>query len=136
MLGKGDMLYAPTEADKPKRLQGCFVSDPEVERLVYFWSSQQKERKPSLNIEEISLAAVKDGEPADALMEEARKIATEHGGQISTSFLQRRLQIGYPRAARLKELLDEEFEKANKEIPPPPQTPHDDEEEPPEEGKE
>ena len=75
LLGKGDMLYAPTEADKPKRLQGCFVSDPEVERLVYFWNSQQKERKPSLNIEEISLAAVrKDGEPADALMEEARKL--------------------------------------------------------------
>ena len=48
-------------------------------------------------------------------MEEARKIAKEHGGQISTSFLQRRLQIGYPRAARLKELLDEEFEKEEKQ---------------------
>jgi DNA segregation ATPase FtsK/SpoIIIE-like protein len=65
-------------------------------------------------------------------MAEARKIAEDHGGQISTSYLQRRLQIGYPRAARLKELLDEEFEKENKEGPPPP-LPHDDN--PPEPGQ-
>jgi DNA segregation ATPase FtsK/SpoIIIE-like protein len=72
-------------------------------------------------------------------MEEARKIAQEHGGQISTSFLQRRLQIGYPRAARLKELLDEELAKENKQTSEPhPLTPmpRDDEEEPQEEGKE
>jgi len=43
LLGKGDMLYMPTEAAKPKRLQGCFVSDPEVERLVYFWNSQKEQ---------------------------------------------------------------------------------------------
>jgi S-DNA-T family DNA segregation ATPase FtsK/SpoIIIE len=107
LLGKGDMLYAPTEADKPKRLQGCFVSDSEVERLVYFWNSQQRDRKPSLNIEEISLAAVREGEPADPLLEEARKLAREHE-HISTSFLQRRLRIGYPRAARIMDQLEEE----------------------------
>ena len=61
--------------------------------------------------------------PKDALLEEARKIAEEHGGQISTSFLQRKLQIGYPRAARLKELLDEELEKEGKEGPPSVQPP-------------
>ena len=43
LLGRGDMLYAPTDAAKPKRLQGCYVSDPEVERLVYFWNSQKKQ---------------------------------------------------------------------------------------------
>ncbi len=108
LLGKGDMLYAPTEADKPKRLQGCFVSDAEVERLVYFWNSQQKERKPTLNIEEIAVAASKrEGESADPLMEEARKLAREHE-HISTSFLQRRLRIGYPRAARIMDQLEEE----------------------------
>ena len=82
-------------------------------------------------------------QPKDALLEEARKIADEHDGQISTSFLQRRLQIGYPRAARLKELLDEEMAKENKEGPPtvqPPiipmqHDPHDDDEDTPEEGK-
>ncbi|MBN1367274.1 MAG: DNA translocase FtsK [Dehalococcoidales bacterium] len=108
LLGKGDMLYAPTDADKPKRLQGCYMSDPEVERLVYFWNcQQQKERKPPLNIEEITLAVKKEDESADPLMEEARKLAKEHS-HISTSFLQRRLRIGYPRAARIMDQLEEE----------------------------
>ncbi|MFH1650866.1 MAG: FtsK/SpoIIIE domain-containing protein, partial [Chloroflexota bacterium] len=43
LLGRGDMLYMPTEAAKPKRLQGCYLSDPEIERLIYFWGSQKKE---------------------------------------------------------------------------------------------
>ena len=47
LLGRGDMLYMPTEASKPKRLQGCFVSDAEVERLVYFWGSQKVEEAPA-----------------------------------------------------------------------------------------
>ncbi|MGB7725140.1 MAG: DNA translocase FtsK [Dehalococcoidales bacterium] len=140
LLGKGDMLYAPTDAAKPKRLQGCYVSDAEIERLVYFWSSQNVEEVTPLKIEAVPTSSIPGSHepPKDALMEEARKIAQEHGGQISTSFLQRKLQIGYPRAARLKELLDEEFEKENKEVlpPPPPRMPHDDEEDPPEDGKE
>lgn len=108
LLGKGDMLYAPTDADKPKRLQGCYMSDPEVERLVYFWNSQQqKDKKPPLNIEEITLAVKKEDEAGDPLMEEARKLAKDHQ-HISTSFLQRRLRIGYPRAARIMDRLEEE----------------------------
>jgi S-DNA-T family DNA segregation ATPase FtsK/SpoIIIE len=142
LLGKGDMLYAPTDAAKPKRLQGCYVSDAEIERLVYFWSSQNAEEVTPLKIEAVPTSAVPGSheQPKDALMEEARKIAQEHGGQVSTSYLQRRLQIGYPRAARLKELLDEEFEKENKQTSEPhplnPMPRDDTEEEPPEEGKE
>jgi DNA segregation ATPase FtsK/SpoIIIE-like protein len=68
-------------------------------------------------------------------MEEARKIALEHGGQISTSFLQRKLQIGYPRAARLKELLDEELSKEKQESPPPSPPPSNDEAPPQEQGQ-
>ncbi len=134
LLGKGDMLYAPTDAAKPKRLQGCYVADAEIERLVYFWSSQNTEEVTPLKIEAPPVSSVPGSHelPKDALMAEARKIAEEHGGQISTSYLQRRLQIGYPRAARLKELLDEEFEKENKEGPPPPM-PHD--EDPPEQAQ-
>ena len=142
LLGKGDMLYAPTDAAKPKRLQGCYVADAEIERLVFFWSSQNVAEVAPLKIESVPVSSVPGGHepPKDALLEEARKIAQEHGGQISTSFLQRRLQIGYPRAARLKELLDEELEKGNKQASEPhPLTPmprDDAEEEPPEEGKE
>ena len=141
LLGKGDMLYAPTDAAKPKRLQGCYVADAEIERLVFFWSSQNVAGVAPLKIESVPVSSVPGSHepPKDALLEEARKIAQEHGGQISTSFLQRRLQIGYPRAARLKELLDEELAKENKQTSePPPLTPmpRDDEEEPQEEGKE
>ncbi|GAH01601.1 unnamed protein product, partial [marine sediment metagenome] len=70
LLGRGDMLYMPTEAAKPKRLQGCYVSDAETERLVYFWGSQQRE-EASLKIEELvpSVAAGrKGGFPEDPLL--------------------------------------------------------------------
>jgi len=69
LLGRGDMLYMPTEAAKPKRLQGCFVSDAEVERLVYFWNSQKGEEAVMPRIEEITTTAAGRGElprrPAD-----------------------------------------------------------------------
>jgi len=103
------MLYMPTEAAKPKRLQGCYVSDAERERLVYFWGSQQKEEAASLKIEDIATPTVpgRGTFPPDPLLEAARQLAREHQ-HISTSFLQRRLRIGYPRAARIMEQLEEE----------------------------
>ena len=109
LLGRGDMLYMPTEAAKPKRLQGCWVSDAEAERLVYFWSSQQREEAAQLKIGELvpSGTAVREGGfPQDPLLDAARQLAQEHK-HISTSFLQRRLHIGYPRAARIMEQLEE-----------------------------
>jgi S-DNA-T family DNA segregation ATPase FtsK/SpoIIIE len=120
LLGKGDMLYMPTEEAKPKRLQGCFVSDSEVERLVYFWNSQKPEQQegaeaPSLKLEEVVIpdivtAGKKDEYPKDPLLAEALELAKEHE-QVSTSYLQRKLHIGYPRAARLMEQVEEELGK-------------------------
>jgi len=108
LLGRGDMLYMPTEAAKPKRLQGCFVSDAETERLVYFWGSQQREEAAQLKIEELVPSATRRGGfPEDPLLDAARQLAREHT-HISTSFLQRKLHIGYPRAARIMEQLEEE----------------------------
>jgi len=117
LLGRGDMLYMPTEAGKPKRLQGCFVSDAETERLVYFWGNQQREEVASLKIEELaapSAAARREDIPQDTLLEAARQLAQEHK-HISTSYLQRKLRIGYPRAARIMEQLEEEGEKGEEE---------------------
>jgi len=99
-------------------LQGCFVSDPEVESLVYFWGNQKPEAETAtaqLKVEEIippstAAAGKRGGYPTDPLLESARKLADEHG-TISTSFLQRKLHIGYPRAARLMEQLEEEMGK-------------------------
>jgi S-DNA-T family DNA segregation ATPase FtsK/SpoIIIE len=109
------MLYMPTEAAKPKRLQGCFVSDAEIERLVYFWGNQQQKEATSLEVGELTPLSMagKRSVPQDPLLEAARQLAKEHK-HISTSFLQRRLGIGYPRAARIMEQLQEE-EKAKGE---------------------
>jgi DNA segregation ATPase FtsK/SpoIIIE, S-DNA-T family len=113
LLGKGDMLYMPTEAAKPKRLQGCFLSDTEIERLVYFWGSQNSESPDKLKMEALvatTPAGTIGGHPLDPLLEQAKELARQHS-DVSTSFLQRRLHIGYPRAARLKEQLDAVLEK-------------------------
>ena len=107
LLGRGDMLYMPTDASKPKRLQGTFVSDAETERTVYFWGNQRRPETEPIRFEEMSqlVSAEKGGE--DSLLDAARQLAKEHK-YISTSFLQRRLRVGYPRAARLMEKLEEE----------------------------
>ena len=109
LLGRGDMLYMPTEASKPKRLQGSFVSDAEIERLVYFWGNQQQIKVSSVDFDEVAerpSGAMRSGGLADPLLEEAKRLAQEYR-HISTSFLQRRLRIGYPRAARLMEELEQ-----------------------------
>jgi S-DNA-T family DNA segregation ATPase FtsK/SpoIIIE len=108
LLGRGDMLYMPTEASKPKRLQGSFVSDAEIERLVYFWGNQRQIVVNSVDFDEVAerpLGAQIAALP-DPLLEEAKRLAQEYK-HISTSFLQRRLRIGYPRAARLLEALQQ-----------------------------
>ncbi len=113
LLGKGDMLYMPTEAAKPKRLQGCFLSDTEIERLVYFWGSQTFEEPDKLRMEALVASTPSGtigGHPRDPLLEQAKELARQHE-EVSTSFLQRRLHIGYPRAARLKEQLDAVLEE-------------------------
>ena len=112
LLGRGDMLFAPTDAAKPKRLQGCYVSDPEVERIVYFWNSQKKQDVTPLNVSEIAMAPPlikKESQPLDPLMDTVRQLSGEHD-QISASYLQRKLGIGYQRAVKLYDKLKEEME--------------------------
>lgn len=110
LLGRGDMLYMPTEASKPKRLQGAFVSDSEIERLVYFWGNQRRPETTLINfgeIGELPYLGERAAGAEDPLLEEARQMAKEHE-YLSVSFLQRRLRIGYPRAARLMDALQQE----------------------------
>ena len=107
LLGRGDMLYMPTDAAKPKRLQGTFISDAETERIVYFWGNQRRPETEPIRFEDMSQLASAEKGGEDSMMESARQLAKEHK-YISTSFLQRRLRVGYPRAARIMEKLEEE----------------------------
>ena len=110
LLGRGDMLFMPTDAAKPKRLQGSYVSDQEIERIVSFWTNDRfRHIRPETAdhlLQEVK--GVSDlEEEADPLLNQARELAQEHT-RISTSLLQRRLHIGYPRAARLIDQLEAE----------------------------
>jgi len=110
LLGRGDMLYMPSEAGRPKRLQGSFISDVEIERLVYFWGNQREVKVSAVNFDEVAELVTLSQRLAsapDPLLGEAKRLAQEHK-HVSTSFLQRRLHVGYPRAARLMETLEQE----------------------------
>lgn len=116
LLGKGDMLFNPMGSNKPKRIQGCFVSDQEVERVVNFVKSGgTAEYDDNIMVEIERQAAAekhkKTGLPEDApegdvMLEEAIRVVVENG-QASTSLLQRRLKLGYARAARIIDEMEE-----------------------------
>jgi S-DNA-T family DNA segregation ATPase FtsK/SpoIIIE len=109
LLGRGDMLYMPTDSSKPKRVQGVYLSDAEIDRLVSFWAQQRTMHSTQVydHLLEEALQEIEDQEDADPMYEKAKALAEEHS-RISTSMLQRRLRIGYPRAARLMDRLEEE----------------------------
>jgi len=108
LLGRGDMLYHPVGAMKPFRLQGAFVSDNEVEKITSFIKKQAQPQysQEIIDIEYGPETSAGTGEGGrDDLFAEAAKIIIQ-GGQASTSHLQRRLRIGYNRAARLMDEME------------------------------
>ncbi len=109
LLGRGDMLFMPTDAAKPKRLQGSYVSDQELERIVAWWRDERfRHLRPEPLDHLIQEARQQEREEEeDPLLPAAKELALEHS-RVSTSLLQRRLHIGYPRAARLIDLLERE----------------------------
>lgn len=109
LLGRGDMLFSPVGSQKPIRIQGCFVSDSEIESVVNFVKKTQEAGYDKDIAEEIEKNAVAEkdsgsdsalGEDTDPMMPDAVKCVVE-AGQASTSLLQRRLRLGYARAGRL-----------------------------------
>ena len=118
LMGKGDMLFYPTGAIKPERIQGCFVSDAEVEKVVQYLKSDHKNEYDEDVIQEIERQAAKEkaaksGLPEDAVdddgdpMLEAAIECVIDMGQASTSLLQRKLKLGYARAARIVDMMEE-----------------------------
>ncbi len=108
LLGKGDMLFQAPDAAKPVRLQGCYASDPELDRVTGFWRDQAGEKESGESVAPWEEMIVRQAEVRDQddLLERAIDLAKE-GTTISTSLIQRRLRIGYPRAARLMDTLEE-----------------------------
>lgn len=117
LLGHGDMLYNPIGASKPVRVQGCFISDEEVEALCDFVKNQGESQYDEEIAKEIEAKAVQDkksspfeddgdGEQLDVLFDKAVDIVLETG-TASTSFLQRKLSVGYARGAKIIDQLED-----------------------------
>jgi S-DNA-T family DNA segregation ATPase FtsK/SpoIIIE len=107
LLGRGDMLYLPIDASKPTRIQGCFITEAEIEAITDFWRAQEAPVY-LLNPMEFDAPAgsdFDDEEEEDELYAAAVRLVVSHG-QASTSMLQRRFKIGYGRAARLLDLME------------------------------
>lgn len=114
LLGKGDMLFYPSGAPKPTRLQGAFVSDKEVEKIVDFLKSNGEVQYSEDIIESIEKSNSTDKEleredsddDTDPFLNDAINTVIETG-QASTSFIQRRFKVGYARAGRIIDQMEE-----------------------------
>ncbi|HYF61255.1 MAG TPA: DNA translocase FtsK, partial [Herpetosiphonaceae bacterium] len=118
LLGRGDMLYLAADAAKPVRVQGTFVSDAEVEHVVRFWRSQAPpeanqpgapaQQQPAASAADTSMGDVfLQADEQDVLLPKAIELVRQHQ-RASASMLQRRLRIGYSKAAQLIELLEQQ----------------------------
>lgn len=116
LLGRGDMLFSPVGSNKPNRIQGCFVSDDEVESVVKFVKGDKvADYDDNIMVEIERQAAVEkkqktglpeDGPDEDPMLSEAIKVVVENG-MASTSLLQRKLKLGYARAARIVDEMEQ-----------------------------
>lgn len=118
LLGYGDMLYSPIGASKPMRVQGCYISDEEVESLCDFIKNQGESQYSDEIQKEIESKAAQDksaskftddsegDESLDPLFEKAVEVVLENG-RASTSFLQRKLSVGYSRGSKIMDQLED-----------------------------
>lgn len=113
LLGKGDMLYYPIGSNKPVRVQGAFVSDDELNKIVSFIKEQniptdysEEVTEQALSIDKAAPGAVGTEQERDELFEDAVRLVMDTG-QASSSMLQRKFRIGYTRAARLVDCMEE-----------------------------
>lgn len=111
LIGRGDMLFLPIDASKPLRVQGCYISEKEIEAVCNFWRAQEK---PAFVLTPIDLesggkergGSGSSDEESDPLWEETVRWVVDRG-QASTSMLQRRFSIGFQRASRLLDVMEE-----------------------------
>jgi S-DNA-T family DNA segregation ATPase FtsK/SpoIIIE len=106
LLKDGDMIFLPVGAGEPLRVQGAYVSDDEIARVVGFWATQEP-AQPLVSLHDEDAAAIVGAleEPDDELYDEAVAIVVT-AGQASQSMLQRKLRIGFARAGRLVDMME------------------------------
>ena len=104
LLGRGDMLFLNPEVGNPIRAQGVWVTDQEVERIIAFWQKNSTVKAETPPWE--TLLSEPEEDSTDALVEQAIQVVRS-SQRASASLLQRRLKLGYPRAARLLDQLEE-----------------------------
>ncbi|AET68822.1 DNA segregation ATPase, FtsK/SpoIIIE family [Desulfosporosinus orientis DSM 765] len=109
LLGRGDMLYSPLGVNKPVRVQGCLVTDDEVQRVINHWKQLGKPEylDPERLFADTNPKSEEGNGPDDALFFDAGQLFIRTG-MASVSFLQRRLKLGYTRAARIMDMLEEQ----------------------------
>lgn len=106
LVGRGDMLFQAPDAMAPVRLQGCFVSDGEMERVVEFWRKTWEDEEEGIAPWERALTRAAILDETDEMLEEAIR-TVQREGEASASQLQRKLNVGYPRAGRIIDALHE-----------------------------
>jgi S-DNA-T family DNA segregation ATPase FtsK/SpoIIIE len=106
LLGRGDMLFLNPEEGVPVRAQGVFVTDQEVSRIIHFWQKMLNQNSTPVSVPPWEDLVEGDEDDEDELIESAIEVVRK-AQRASTSLLQRRLRIGYPRAARLIDQLEE-----------------------------
>jgi S-DNA-T family DNA segregation ATPase FtsK/SpoIIIE len=106
LLGNGDMLYLPKNLPNPIRLQGAFISEAETDRVASYWRTFARAEAPLELSEETPVASDDDAPIDDELFQKAKELVVIHQ-QGSISLLQRRLRVGYARAARLIDMLEQ-----------------------------
>ena len=115
LLGAGDMLYLSSDSPKPVRLQSAYVSEEEIKKVVDYLKNQDAHELDTINFDEATSssndavfnAMVGGGDDAGDDLYEDAKYAVMEAGKASTSYIQRKLRVGYSRAARLMDLLEE-----------------------------
>ncbi len=117
LLGRGDALYQAGDEMNPRRVQGALVSDEEIEALCNHWRVQALPRH-SEEDEELLEQLARQQDPEEKLLAQARDLLRERRGSVSVSFLQRRLHVGYQKAARIHQTLLAD-EAAAHALPPP-----------------
>ncbi len=113
LLGSGDMLYLSGDSNKPRRIQGVFISEEEVRKITDFLKSQKEEGEEEYNEEiveskktSLEFSSEEGGADEDLLYDDAVEVV-KNAGKASASLLQRRLRVGYARAARLLDMMED-----------------------------